>query len=65
MKIPTDPFEKIEAITTKPKGETAGVKYETIEELKGVLQLDRLDLERAVLLVKGANGLELKSIQLP
>lgn len=65
MKIPTDPFEKTEAITTKPKGDTAGVKYETIDELKGVLQLDRLDLERALLLVKGANGLELKSIQLP
>ncbi len=65
MKIPTDPFEKTEPITTKPKAETAGVKYETIDELKGVLQLDRLDLERAVLLVKGANGLELKSIPLP
>ncbi len=65
MKIPTDPIQKAEPITSKPKNVTAGVEYKTIEELKGVMQLDRLDAERALLLVKGEKGLELKSIPLP
>lgn len=65
IKIPTDPIEKTEPITAKPKAETAGVKYESLPELKGVLQLDKLDAERALLLVKGEKGLELKTIPLP
>src|SRR5262249_39555001 len=50
-------------LTTAVKG-TAGVKYETIAELKGVMQLDKLDNERAIILVKTDAGLDLKTIPL-
>jgi hypothetical protein len=52
MKIPADQFDKAEPITARPQGETAGVKYETIGELKGVIQLDRLDDGRALVLIQ-------------
>lgn len=65
MKIPATGFDKAEAITAKPANDTAGVKYESIKELTGVEQLDKLDAGQALLLVKGANGLDLKTIPLP
>ncbi|MDB5312569.1 MAG: hypothetical protein JWO38_6771 [Gemmataceae bacterium] len=65
MKIPTDGFAAAEPITERPKTPTAGVKYETVSELKGVTQLDKLDDARAVLLVKTDAGLDLKTIPLP
>ncbi len=65
MKIPTAGIDKIEGIT-KPIADTAGLKYETIEDLKGVVQLDRLNGERAVVLVQAENGrMDLRSIDLP
>lgn len=66
MKIPAENFEKATPITTKPKELTAGVPYETIKELTGVLHLDRLDGERALVLVQGDDkSLTLKSVPLP
>jgi hypothetical protein len=65
MKIPTDGFGSAEAIIARPATLTAGVKYETIAELKGVEQLDKLDAERAILLVKTDAGFDLKTIPLP
>jgi hypothetical protein len=56
MKIPAEAFAGAEAITARPKGEKAGVGYETIQDLKGVVQLDKLDDGRAVLLIKAENG---------
>jgi hypothetical protein len=66
MKIPTAGFAEAAPITARPKTETAGVKYETIEELKGVTQLDKLDDARALVLIQGADkSLTLKSVPLP
>ncbi len=46
--------------------ETAGLPYETIKQYKGVDQLDRLDTDRALLLVRSDTGsLSLQAIQLP
>ena len=65
MKLPAEPIADAEAITSKA-GPKTGVPYETVGELTGVVQLDKLDDGRALLLVKG-NGdtLGLKTIPLP
>ena len=40
--------------------------YDTIEDLTGVVQLDKLDKDHALLLVRNdAGSLDLKSVQLP
>lgn len=66
MKITADGFAAAEAITARPKGETAGVPYETVKELKGVQQMDKLDDTHAVILVKADDGsLNLSTIVLP
>jgi len=65
MKIPADNLDKLAPITARPPTDTAGIKYETIAELKDVLQLDKLDNTRAVILVKSGTGLDLKTIPLP
>lgn len=65
MKIPTEGFAKAEAIVARPAELTAGVKYETIDSLKDVMQLDKLSDTQAVLLVKSGAGFDLKTIDLP
>ena len=67
MKIPAEPFAKADGITDPVKGGgSAGVKFETIKELVGVMQLDKLDSERAIVLVQAEDkSLCLKSIPLP
>jgi len=65
MKMPTDGIGSAASID-KRVGGTAGPKYETIKELTGVLHLDRLDAERALILVQADDkSLSLKSIPLP
>ncbi len=65
MKISTDGNDKPEGIETKIRGK-AGLAYETITQLKGVMQLDRLNKGNALLLVQSSNGsLNLKTIELP
>ena len=65
MKIPAESFAGAEPITARPATETAGVKYETVGELKGVTQLDKLDDARGLILVKTDAGFDLKTIELP
>jgi hypothetical protein len=65
MKITADGIDKIDPITARPPTETAGAKYETISELKDVMQLDKLDDTRALILVKSGTGFDLKTIPLP
>jgi hypothetical protein len=65
MKIPAEGFGSAQPITARPQGETAGVKYETLKELQGVAQLDKLDANHALLLIKAGDGLSLKTIELP
>jgi len=65
MKIPTEGADSAEAITAHVAG-TKGVKYETIESLKGVLQLDKLGDKHAVVLVRDDAGvLNLQTVDLP
>lgn len=67
MKISTDDIESNEGITEPiPDGGTAGQPYETIKELKGVVQLDRLNDKNAVLLVQAEDGSQdLRTVELP
>jgi hypothetical protein len=64
MKIAAKQLAGAEAISTRI-ADTAGVKYEKIEELKGVMQLDKLDAGHAILLVSNGSGFDLKTIDLP
>ncbi|MGC3979759.1 MAG: hypothetical protein QM808_00685 [Steroidobacteraceae bacterium] len=64
MKMSTQGIEKYNAITART--DIAGLPYETVADLKGVEQLDRLDNSKAVLLVRAdASTLDLKTIGLP
>ncbi|HEV3384080.1 MAG TPA: hypothetical protein VG097_04655 [Gemmata sp.] len=65
IKIPTAEFGTAVSISAPVKG-LAGPKYEQIAEFKtDVTKLDKLDDGRAILLVKGGGGLNLKTIPLP
>jgi hypothetical protein len=64
MKIPTEGAGTAPGIT-KPVSDKQGLGYETIDRLKGVVQLDQLDGRHAVVLVQDANGLNLETIELP
>lgn len=61
MKIKLDGVENAKPITGAVQPKT-GVPYDTIEELKNVVQLDKLDAERAVVLTTTG---DLKSVPLP
>ncbi len=65
MKVDLAEVDKTSGIVD-PIKTTAGLQYETIKELKGVNQLDRLDKEHALLLVRSDGGsLDLKAVNLP
>jgi len=66
MKISTDNIEQQQGITEPIKGGgTAGLKYDTLSDLKGVEHLDRLGDDYALLLVRTGTGLSLESVPLP
>ncbi|QDU38591.1 hypothetical protein Mal4_29200 [Maioricimonas rarisocia] len=67
MKIPTEGIESQEGITERVGGGgTAGQPYETVEELAGVVQLDKLNDTHAVIITETDGGtLNLKTIELP
>lgn len=67
MKVTTEGIDKIDGITAPVKGGgTAGLKYETIDSLKGVEQLDKLDKEHALVLIRTGSGeLNLETVALP
>jgi hypothetical protein len=65
MKIPTEGADAATPITARVNG-TQGLGYQTIDSLKGVMQLDQLDARRAVILARDDSGaLNLKTIDLP
>lgn len=65
MKISTDNIGGIEGITNKIN-DKAGLSYDTIDSLQGVEQLDKLDNEHALLLVKSEGGsASLQTVPLP
>jgi hypothetical protein len=67
MKISTQDIGRSEGITERVTGGgVAGQKYETIEQLKGVVQLDRLNDSHAIILVQNEGGSQdLATIELP
>lgn len=67
MKISTDNIARNDGITEPVRdGKTAGQPYETVAELVGVVQLDRLDDEQAVVLIQSPNGSQdLRTVPLP
>ena len=64
IKIPTEEFASATPINNRIAG-TAGPKYQKITELKDVVQLDKLDDARAVILTKTNGGFDLKTVPLP
>ena len=65
MKIPTEGVGSAPPITTRVP-DKQGIGYETIASLKGAEQMDQLDDQHAVLLIKDSNGsMNLKTVELP
>ena len=62
MKMPADGLEKYEPITAQT--EKQGVPYETLKELTGVQQLDKIDDGNALILVSESGSMELRTIPL-
>jgi hypothetical protein len=67
MKISTKDIGRKDGITKPVRGGgKAGQTYDTIEELKGVVQLDRLNDDHAIVLVKAdVGGHNLQTVALP
>jgi hypothetical protein len=65
MKIPTANFATQAPITTPVQTGTAGIGYETIASLQGVMQLDKLDATTGVMIVKTPNAVNLTTVALP
>jgi hypothetical protein len=67
MKVDVQKIDETDGITDAVRGGgTAGLPYDTIADLKGVMQLDKLDKDHALLLVQSDSGaLNLESVQLP
>src|SRR4029078_12277440 len=57
MKVDVQKIDSTDGITAPVKGGgTAGLTYDTIKDLKGVVQLDKLDKDHALLLVQSDGG---------
>jgi hypothetical protein len=67
MKVSTEKIEANAGITEPvTDGDTAGQEYETIDELAGAVQLDKLNDTTAVILAQTDSGaLDLRSVELP
>jgi hypothetical protein len=66
MKVSTKDIGRKEGIE-KPVtgGGTAGQSYETIKDLEGTVQLDKLSDTQAVVVIKTGDALALKTVALP
>jgi hypothetical protein len=67
MKVTTEGIDKVDSITNPVRGGgTAGLTYETIKNIKGVMQMDRLDKDNALMLLRTEDGhLNLETVPLP
>ena len=67
IKISTEDIQRQDGITERISGGgTAGQTYETITDLKGVVQLDRIDNQNVALLVQTDSGTQdLRTVTLP
>jgi len=64
MKVDLSQVATVDAISQPVRG-TAGLQYETVKDLKGVVQLSKLDATHALILVKDGNSFNLETIDLP
>lgn len=64
LKLSKQQIDGAKHIDTRIDG-TAGVPYETLKDLQGVLQLDKLNADHAVLLVSNQASQDLRTIDLP
>jgi hypothetical protein len=64
MKMSANGLDKFQAIT-KPIADKDGVTYETIADLKGVEQLDKLDEGNALMLINDAGSMDIRTVALP
>jgi len=64
MKFSAEGLETYKPITTGI-ADKAGVPYETITSMTGVVQMDQLDGQRAVILQRNGSGLDLHTVALP
>ena len=65
MKISTDEIERPDGITERV-ADTSGQSYETIESLKGVVQMDRLNDAHVLVIAKNDdNSLDVHTVELP
>lgn len=64
MKVDVETIDETDGITDRIRG-TAGLPYDTIKQLQGVTQLDRLDKNHALILVQTDTGMDLKAVALP
>ena len=65
MKITTEGLDKAEGITEQVSG-TKGQKYDSIADMKGVMQLDKFDKDNAIVLVRtDAGAMNLDTVPLP
>ncbi len=65
MKVDVEKIDKTDGITDRIDG-TAGLPYDTIKDLTGVTQLDKLDKDHALVLVQTDTGsMNLKAVALP
>jgi hypothetical protein len=64
MKIPMEGVADATEIT-QPVDDKAGVEYETLDGIEGVVQLDRLNSDNVLLLVQQEAGINLKTMAMP
>jgi hypothetical protein len=64
MKVTTDNIATQEGILKRVAG-TEGLKYDTIDSLKNVKQLDRLSKTQALILTEAPSGMSLETVELP
>lgn len=64
MKISTNGFANAAAITERVGG-TAGVPFETVASMVNVEQMDLLDAQRTLVIVRGESGRRLATVALP
>lgn len=66
MKISTDNLDRKEGLTEPVRGGgKAGQSYETIKQLEGCVQMDKLNDTHAIVVLKTDDGLNLQTVALP
>ncbi len=64
MKVKMDDIDKVAGITDRVAG-TAGLPYDTLEDLKGIVQMDQLDKDNVLVLIQTPSGINLQTVVLP